>query len=199
MSIALVIAEHRDAIDLMPWVVDLARVRQQDLQLVYLSRHASQRQRTLIRPDEGNDWGEYAEVVQLLEKANGRWAPPSDDTPEDVDSNTLCFHLVSIQHPTPVKAVCDELLQSDVATIVIRRESTHSQTLDKASITELMSDVPCELIQIRTDSQECQSCQTFMVPLGPDAHSDSALRLATQLCTRHKAKLTAGLRRTECR
>ena len=191
MSIALVIAEHRDAIDLLPWAIDLAVIRKTNLILIYLSRHASQQRRTEVAPNDQRDWGEYSEVVRLLEAANGRVAPPKESDASDASSTEgFEFRLLSLQHPRPATAICEELQRSAIKTLMIRRESTHGQTLDMPSIKELSSEVSCEFVQIRIGTDRSLP-QSFMVPMGPGAQSAAALRLASQLSARHEAKLTA--------
>ena len=169
----------------------MALIRETDLQLIYLSRHANQEQRVELAPKNDSDWGEYSEAVRLLEAANGRVALPEDDATDDqAATSDFEFRLVSLQHPQPVTAVCEELQRASAKTLVIRRESTESPTLDRAGIKELISEVNCELIQIRTGTDQ-GSPQSYMVPLGPGAQSETALRLAAELSDRHDARLTA--------
>ncbi len=191
MSIALIIAEHRDAIDLLPWAIDLALARKSNLLLVYLSRHASQKQRMELGPDQNADWGEYRQAIELLENAKGQLAPSDENDAADQSSSAgFEFRLINLQHPQPAAAICEELLRSSIKTLMIRRESTHSQTLDKESIKELASEVSCELVQIRTGKQQ-ERPQSFVVPIGPGAQSETALRLAADFCAQNNAKLTA--------
>lgn len=192
MSIALAIAEHRDAIDLLPWAIDLALARQSDLLLVYLNRHANQTIRVELSPDDASSWSQYSAELRLLEAAQGRAAVrEADDEPDEAPTDGFEFRLVSLQDPQPVAAVCQEVQRSGIKTLIVRRESTHSQTLDKVSIRELIGEVACEFIQIRTGTRDGPPCQSFLVPMGPGSQSDVALRLAAELSDRQNAKLTA--------
>ncbi|MCP4190700.1 MAG: DUF389 domain-containing protein [Planctomycetaceae bacterium] len=194
MSIALVVSDNRDAIVMLPWAVWLARLRSEPLLILSLNQQGKQVQRREIGlpskspPDEVGDWGSLEEVAKRLEAAGCVHTPNSDGPSE---SDEVGFRIIQLQQTKASQAICEEITTSSIKSILLRRGNKDlDQSLDKQVIHEIVSDAPCEVIQIRVGKVAMNQCSTIAVPAGLGNHVATAFSLAKQLADHCQAKLS---------
>ena len=195
MSIALVVSDNRDAIAMLPWAVWLARLRSQSLLILSLSQQGQQVQRTEVGlpsksdPSQGIDWGSFEEIASDLKKAGCVHVPDADASAPD---DKVGFQIIKLQQPKAAQAICEEIAKSSIKSILLRRGNKDlDQSLDRQIIHEIVSDAPCEVIQIRVGKVPMNECSTIAVPTGAGAHVATALSLAEKLADQYQAQLSA--------
>lgn len=199
MSVAIVIPESWEPSKLILWSTTIARAKNEDLLIFWPKRQVSRRKRKQASAAAGTDASPFAAAIRehardftvrdLDAESHGENAASAV---RRADSEEQCIFLRQMNHANLVKGVLKEIKDLRVNTLIVpRRHGVRFAGDEFAAERELLSEAPCETMQLLPGQAEGDEHGSILVASSGSKNASPALDFGAKLAASQATEVTA--------